>query len=135
MDIQANELGNLPPVESAAWTMREIIYNNKNYLSASMICSGWDPYKGYQIFDVNSGGLFREADWAIAGSGSTFIWGYVDANYKPNMTKHECAEFIRSAIQLAIYRDSSSGGCVRLLDITKDKVEREYVPYTEFKLK
>jgi 20S proteasome subunit beta 1 len=42
-----NELGNFPPVESAASIMREIIYNNKNSLSASMICSGWDPYKGY----------------------------------------------------------------------------------------
>ena len=42
-----NELGNYPPVESAASIMREIIYTNKNALSASMICSGWDPYKGY----------------------------------------------------------------------------------------
>ena len=42
-----NELGNFPPVESAANVMREIIYSNKESLSASMICSGWDPYKGY----------------------------------------------------------------------------------------
>jgi len=47
MEVQSNELGNLPPVESAATVMREIIYTNKESLSASMICSGWDPYKGY----------------------------------------------------------------------------------------
>jgi 20S proteasome alpha/beta subunit len=47
MDIQASELGGLPPVESAATVMREIIYSNKNSLNAAMICSGWDPYKGY----------------------------------------------------------------------------------------
>ena len=46
----SNELGGLPPVESAANIMREIIYSNKNALSASMICSGWDPYKGFQIY-------------------------------------------------------------------------------------
>lgn len=45
--LYRNELGNFPPVESAANVMREIIYSNKESLSASMICSGWDPYKGY----------------------------------------------------------------------------------------
>ena len=114
--------------------MREIIYNNKNSLSASMICSGWDPYKGYQIYDVNSAGLHQEVEWAISGSGSTFIWGFVDSNYKPNMSKHECKEFIKQAISHAIYRDSSSGGIIRLLDITKEKLEMEYVPYTDFKI-
>jgi|TARA_B110000305_G_C19192114_1_gene517078 20S proteasome subunit beta 1 len=53
IDIQALELGNFPPVESAAGIMREIIFNNRNSLSASMICSGWDPYKGFQIYAVN----------------------------------------------------------------------------------
>lgn len=47
MDIQANDLGGYPYVESAAAVMREIIYNNAGRLSASMMCSGWDPYKGY----------------------------------------------------------------------------------------
>jgi 20S proteasome subunit beta 1 len=130
-----NELGGLPPVESAANCMREIIYNNKNSLSASMICSGWDPYKGYQIYQVNSSGFFQQGDWALSGSGSTFIWGYVDANYKPDMSKLEIKEFIKSSIALACYRDSSSGGIIRLLDITEDKVEREYVPYDDFKIK
>ena len=27
--------------------------------SASMICSGWDPYKGYQIYSVNQTGYFH----------------------------------------------------------------------------
>ena len=47
MDIQAQELEDLPAVESAANVMRQIIYSNQGRLSASMICSGWDPYKGY----------------------------------------------------------------------------------------
>ena len=53
VDVQANELGSLPPVKSAAGIMREIIFSNRNYLSAIMICSGWDPYEGYQIYSVN----------------------------------------------------------------------------------
>ena len=115
--------------------MREIIYSNKESLSASMICSGWDPYKGYQIYQVNSSGYFESGPWALSGSGSTFIWGYVDANYRENMSREEAKEFMKSCIALACYRDSSSGGCIRLLDITEQKVDREYIPYTQFKIK
>lgn len=100
-----------------------------------MICSGWDPYKGYQIYQVNSSGYFETGNWALSGSGGTFIWGYIDANYRENMTAHECAEFIKSCIALACYRDSSSGGIIRLLTIKEDGIERVYHPYPEFKIK
>mgnify|MGYP000729914726 CR=1 FL=1 len=33
-------------ITAAAQVMREIIYNNKGSLEASMICGGWDPYFG-----------------------------------------------------------------------------------------
>ena len=135
MDIQGNDLGGFPYVESAASVMREIIYNNAGKLSASMICSGWDPYKGYQIYSVNQTGYFKEGDWAMSGSGSTFIWGYFDANYKPDMELNEAMEFIKSAISLACFRDDSSGGIIRMVNITKDKVERHYFPYQDFKIK
>jgi len=51
------------------------------------------------------------------------------------MNKEEATEFLKSAIALACYRDSSSGGCIRLLDITKDKTERGFVSYHDFKIK
>ena len=86
VDVQANELGSYPPVESAANIMRSIIYSNAGQLSASMICSGWDPYKGYQIYSVNQTGFEQEGDWALSGSGSTFLWGYFDANYRNDFT-------------------------------------------------
>ena len=135
VDVQASELGAFPPVESAAAIMRQIIYSNAGRLSASMICSGWDPYKGYQIYSVNQTGFKQEGDWALSGSGSTFIWGYFDANYRNDMTLEEAKAFIKSAISLACYRDGSSGGIIRMCSITEDKNERFYVPYQEFSLK
>ena len=135
IDIQANELGNLPPVKSAASIMREIIFGNRNRLSASMICSGWDPYEGYQIYAVNQTGFKNEGDFAVSGSGSVFIMGFLDANYKPNMSKTEVKEFLKSCISLACYRDGSSGGCIRLLDITEAGTTREFHPYSSFLIK
>ena len=74
-------MGNYPPVKSAAGIMREIIFSNRRYLSASMICSGWDPYEGYQIYKVNQTGFKSEDNYAVSGSGSVFIKGFIDANY------------------------------------------------------
>ena len=132
IDIQATELGNFPPVKSAASIMREIVFSNRNSLSASLICSGWDPYDGYQIYAINQTGFKSSGDYAVSGSGSVFITGFMDANYKPGMTKAAAKEFLKSCISLACYRDGSSGGCIRLVDITKDKVEREFHPYNKF---
>ena len=128
-------MGNFPPVESAASVMREIVFNNRNSLSASLICSGWDPYKGYQIYAINQTGFKTEGNYAVSGSGSVFVAGFMDANYKPDMPKAAAKEFLKSCISLACYRDGSSGGCIRLVDITKDKVEREFHPYSAFPVK
>ena len=51
------------------------------------------------------------------------------------MSRDKIKEFMKSAISLACYRDGSSGGCIRLLDITKDKVTREFHPYSQFAIK
>ena len=115
--------------------MREIIYSNAGRLSASMICSGWDPYKGYQIYSVNQTGFHREEEIAISGSGSTFIWGYKDVNWRNDFTLDEAKEFIRSAISLACYRDGSSGGIIRMVNITEGGIERHLIPYSDFAIK
>jgi 20S proteasome alpha/beta subunit len=44
-------------------------------------------------------------------------------------------EFVKSAISLACYRDDSSGGCIRMVNITQEKVERHYCTYQDFKIK
>ena len=100
-----------------------------------MICSGWDPYKGYQIYSVNQTGFFKEEDIAMGGSGSVFIAGYKDANWRPDFTLEEAKAFIKTAISLACYRDGSSGGIIRMVSITEAGVERFLIPYNDFAVK
>jgi len=60
------------------------------------------------------------------------------------MSYQECREFVVEgtdwflvvvklyiAVSLAMARDGSSGGCVRMVNITKDKEEREFVEYNK----
>ena len=71
----------------------------------------------------------------MSGSGSVFIKGYFDANWRKNMTLEEAKEFMISTISLACYRDESSGGIIRTISITKDEVARDYVKYQDFKIR
>ena len=47
------------------------------------------------------------------------------------MTRQEAKEFLKKCVTLAMYRDNSSGGVVRILDITKDGFSREYFPFDQ----
>ena len=62
--------------------------------------------------------------WACNGSGSGYILGYIDEHYReesgqPIMTEIEAVEFVGNAIELAMDRDGSSGGVVRIYIIDK----------------
>ena len=89
-----SELNRLPRVKTCATLMKTICYNNKDALMAGLICGGWDPYDGGQIYEIPLGGTLVKQKFAIGGSGSTYIYGLVDSLYKEGMTKTECRDFV-----------------------------------------
>lgn len=122
-------------VYSVAKHIQTLSYQNKNYLQASSICAGWDPYKGPQIYTIPIGGTLVAENIAKSGSGADYMSGYCDANFKLGMTRKECRDFVATAISLSMYRDSSSGGIIRLVDISKDAVTREYITHDKLEFK
>ena len=71
----------------------------------------------------------------MSGSGSTFLHGFMEDNYKPTFSREYAKEFLRKCIALAVYKDASSGGCCRILDITPEKVTREFFEFASFPIK
>ena len=67
-------------------------------------------------------------NFAIGGSGSTYIYAHCDAAYRPGMNAEECKAFVKGALSLAMSRDGSSGGVIRTVCITKDGVVRDFTP-------
>ena len=122
-----------PPVKVAARILQQYQYEYKDYLSANIILCGVDNLEGPCIYSVGLGGTTLKQNIAMSGSGSTYVFGYIDNNYKPNMTKQEAKDFLRNAVALAMYRDNYSGGTIRMLDITKDSVTRDYIPFDQIK--
>merc|ERR1719469_1445953 len=84
------QYGQPPKVESAANVFNQLGYHNKNALTAGIIVAGWDKQKGGQVFAIPVGGGLLPRPFAIGGSGSTYIYGFCDAYYRPGMNQQQC---------------------------------------------
>lgn len=128
LGVHSIELNAKPLVQTAANVFSSLLYKNKGSLSAGIICAGWDEQNGGSVYSVPGGGSLLKVPLTFMGSGSTYIYALADANYRENMTKEEAKKFVKNGISHAMARDGSSGGCIRLIVISKDGVEREFVP-------
>lgn len=75
---------------------QELCYNNKDNLTAGIIVAGYDDKNGGEVYSIPLGGSLHKQDYAIAGSGSTYIYGLCQKNFKQDMTKEECVSFIKN---------------------------------------
>jgi len=128
LDAHSIELGHQPLVKTAASLFQDLCYSNKDRLLAGIIIGGWDAHSGGQVYALPLGGTLVRAPYALGGSGSTYIYGYVDAHFKEGMNKEQCQEFVKNGLAHAMARDGSSGGIIRLVTIEASGVSREYIP-------
>ncbi|KAJ6509959.1 nucleophile aminohydrolase [Mycena vitilis] len=131
LQLYAQSTGTPPPVHTAASVFNKLCYENKDQLLAGIIVAGWDKEVGPSVYNIPvGGGLFRQP-WAIGGSGSTYVYGYCDATYKEGWGRDQTVEFVKNTLSLAMSRDGSSGGVIRMCVITEEGVERLFVPGNE----
>ncbi|XP_011800237.1 PREDICTED: proteasome subunit beta type-9 [Colobus angolensis palliatus] len=96
LELHGIELEEPPLVLAAANVVRNITYKYREDLSAHLMVAGWDQREGGQVYGT-LGGMLTRQPFAIGGSGSTYIYGYVDAAYKPGMSPEECRRFTTDA--------------------------------------
>ncbi|XP_066506970.1 proteasome subunit beta type-6 [Hoplias malabaricus] len=121
------ELDEPPLVQTAANLFKQMCYRYREELMAGIIVAGWDKRRGGQVYTVPMGGMLVRQPVSVGGSGSSYIYGFVDSNFKTGMTKEECLRFTADALSLAMERDGSSGGVVRLAVITEAGLERSVI--------
>ena len=134
--------GLTPIVRNAATLAHNIVYKYKDRLQAGILIAGVDDVDGPSIYEITLGGSMIKQNVCLGGSGSTYIYGFVDSNYRPDMTEEEGLEFVRRgrfgwfdscvAVQLAISRDGHSGGIVRTAVIKKDGIQCSLITERDF---
>lgn len=124
LELYTSQYGT-PSIETAASVFKTICYDNKDNLTAGIIVAGFDDQKNEgEVYSIPLGGSVHKQNYAIAGSGSAFIYGYCDKNYRKDFTKDETVNFVKHSLSQAIKWDGSSGGVIRMVILTKDGVER-----------
>ena len=123
LDLYTSQYGE-PSTKTAAAVFKELCYENKDNLTAGIIVAGYDEKNKGEVYSIPLGGSMHKQKYAIAGSGSTFIYGYCDKNFKDDMTKDETVNFMKNSLSQAIKWDGSSGGVIRMVVLTKEGAER-----------
>lgn len=88
------QTGEDPAVKSAAVVFKDICYQYRDQMTAGILVAGWDKELGGQIYSVPIGGMISRQEVSIGGSGSSYIYGFVDSQFKPNMSKQEACDFV-----------------------------------------
>ena len=66
---------------------------------AAMIVAGWDRHRGPQVYSLPIGGSIIPEPWITDGSGSTYIWGFMDSEFK-------CGAFFPFPLLVADHNDN-----------------------------
>jgi 20S proteasome subunit beta 1 len=102
---------------------KNICYYNKDALSAAIICAGGDG----TIYSIPIGGAIIEQPLALSGSGSTYIVGFCEAEYREDMQQSECVAFVQKALELAMSSDAGSGGVVVICVVTPNGAQKQAI--------
>ena len=82
------------------------------------------------MYGIPLGGSMTRSPFTVGGSGSAYIYGWCDNTYREGMTREEAETWMTRAISLAIARDASSGGVIRLVTIHEHGSDRQMIePY------
>lgn len=123
-----------PTVTNVAHLAQRYIYENSGRdLTCSLICAGYDHMleKGV-IYSITQSGFLMDLTndkVAVSGSGSTYVMGFLEnaiedvsaslGNKEELMDEEKAIELVTRAIYLAISKDGSSGGDIRVYTIGK----------------
>ena len=108
------------PVKSAATLMSNILNQRKFFpYFVQLILGGYDDDGGH-IYSLDAAGGAIPDKYNSAGSGSPYVFGVLEDNYRDELTTNEGIDIAIRAITAATNRDSASGGKIDIAIITKD---------------
>ena len=132
-ELSLRKLRNNRPnsAKEAANLVAGLVYRNIRSFSmipgiVHFLFAGYDE-EGKHLFDIYPDGSITDVDdFVCSGSGGTFAFGVLDAQYKKDMTEEQCVELALKAINSALQRDSASGDGIDVVVVNKEGVKKVY---------
>jgi len=124
-EIKLKELqtGRKPYVGEVANMISGILYSAVRSMPqgvAHMIIGGTDV-KGTHLYDAFMDGSLKEMPECVSsGSGSLFVYGVLDSDYKKDLSEDEAVALAEKALNAAMKRDTASGNGINIIVIPKE---------------
>lgn len=78
------------------------------------------PQEGPALYYIDSDGTRLPGNLFCVGSGQTFAYGVLDAEYRYDLSTDEALELGRRSILAATHRDAYSGGYINLYHVKEE---------------
>ena len=112
----------VPEPKYIASITRNILFSGRSFFVSMMIVGGYSiKEKAGKLYGVDLlGTLYEEDKFLSFGSGSAFSIGVLESDWRPNMTKTQGLELIKTAITSSRERDAASGFKIQLCIVDKE---------------
>ena len=88
-----------------------------------LLIGGYDK-KGPHAFDLDAAGGLFEDKYISTGSGSPYVYGVLENEYKENMSLEETLKLAKNCVKIAMRMDSASGNGIEIVYINKEGFKR-----------
>jgi len=126
-DLYKLQRGSDIPVKGAATLMSNILNQRKFAPYYVQLIIGGVDKSGPHIFSLDAAGGSIEDKYTTTGSGSPYVFGVLEDNYRDNITIDEGIDLAIRALSAAMKRDSASGNGMDIVAITS----KEYREITQ----
>ncbi|EFY84700.1 proteasome component PRE2 precursor [Metarhizium acridum CQMa 102] len=108
-------------VAAASKILANLVYSYKGMgLSMGTMCAGVTKEEGPALYYVDSDGTRLAGNLFCVGSGQTFAYGVLDAEYNYDLSVEDALELGRRSILAATHRDAYSGGFINLYHVKEE---------------
>ena len=108
-------------VAAASKMLANLVYSYKGMgLSMGTMCAGVTKEEGPALYYIDSDGTRLAGNLFCVGSGQTFAYGVLDAEWRYDLSAEEALELGSRSILAATHRDAFSGGFINLYHVKEE---------------
>jgi proteasome beta subunit len=109
------------PVKSAARLCSNILFNQRYFpYYVQIIMAGYTIDESSNIYNIDLFGSMTTEKFISTGSGSPVAYGYLESEFKDNMSVNEAYKVAMQAIAAAIRRNAGTGDGINVVIIDKN---------------
>ncbi|MBU2562351.1 MAG: proteasome subunit beta [Nanoarchaeota archaeon] len=119
-----------PTVRQSASLTASIAFSNIRQPSmipsiVSTLIGGFNEDGTTEFYNIGiDGSIIKIEDYDASGSGSTFVLGLLERQYKKGLTVREGIELAKEALKSSTQRDTASGYGIDIFTITKEGIKK-----------